>query len=109
MPGSSLRWGDPGYGPKCPECGGPKDERARRCVKCRYGEDATGLTYVGRVESIITYRNRETAALLTRHCHGPTVPAQVADGLRGLPEEWVVECRSTPDSILQDLRGRRKP
>lgn len=116
--GGLLHHGDPGYGPVCPECGGPKDVRSPRCVYCRHGrqpgDDVPGrvagedaVHTVGRRESIITFRNRETGALLTRHCHGPTMPAQVADGRRGLGEEWVVECRSTPASILIDLQGRK--
>jgi len=114
---AKLQRGDPGYGPVCPVCGGPKAPDAYRCLGCwakvrpalssgaGLSEDAVHT--VGRRESIVTYRNRETGALLTRNCHGPTVPAQIANGRRGLGEEWVVECRSTPASILRDLRGRK--
>jgi hypothetical protein len=106
----------------CPDCGGPMSEGSRRCQACyglmrvgRPGNSGRAGVYseeavhtVGRRESIITFREEETGEVVTRHCFGPTVPEQVSNGLLGIlkPGKWVVEYRSTPASILLDLRGR---
>jgi hypothetical protein len=61
----------------------------------------------GRSESIISYREQASGRVLTRRCYGKGVAAQIADGLRQLPEgDWQVQSRSTPGSILRDLKGR---
>ena len=113
-----LRAGDEGYGPTCPRCGGDKTLQAHVCMACRSRQrlgtpfyDGTGIygddtVYgVGRRESIITFRERTSGRVLTRHCVGRNVPAQIADGLCQLPDgTWDVQSRSTPASILSDLR-----
>ena len=95
---------DPAYGRTCPECGGPKrNYHARRCGKCVGRGDA--LYNIGRTESNITFRHEPTGELRSFQCFGRGVRAQVADGLAHFdaPDEWVVESRSTPESILTDL------
>ena len=114
-----LRAGDEFYGDVCPDCGGPKHRQSRRCVYCWTKLDAPSrgarlvgvfrplaVHSVGRRESILTFEN-ERGGTRTVHAYGRGVPAQIADGLRQLPGDgWRVVCRSTPESILEDLRGR---
>lgn len=122
MTGELLRRDDPGYGSECPDCGEPKTPTARRCRSCankaegktRKGkpnfavrvEREDAIYSVGRRESIISFRH-EDGRLRSLHCFGPTVTAQTADGLARLGEGWEPVCRSTPESILTDLRGRK--
>lgn len=104
-----LHAGDPGYGRVCPDCGGPKEPKSRRCWDCRgrgprpISSDA--LHARGRLESIITFR-AEDERTRSIHCFGRGKPAQIAYGLGQLPPgvEWEPICRSTPDSILRDLQ-----
>lgn len=107
--------GDPGYGADCPDCGRPKRRDAKRCLTCRKAHADHGVHTTGRSESIITFRNTESATVRTLQCFGDSAKAQVANGLArladddGSSEDRVVECRSTPRSILQDLRGSSDP
>jgi len=101
---------NPAYGHTCPTCGGYKGNfHSRQCEECVGRGDA--LYTVGRREAIITFRNLLTGVLHTRHCVGRGVRAQVADGLRQLSGyglgPWQVAARSTPESILTDLRRPR--
>jgi hypothetical protein len=100
----------------CPDCGGPLAREAQRCTRCvprahhqrsnspgqQTGE--LGLN-AGRRESLITFANEARGLSRTLHCFGDGTKAQIADGLRRLDGEgWSVACRSTPLSILKDLR-----
>ena len=104
----------------CPDCGGPRSRNAERCYRCAprahaharseaqrgiYSDDT--VERVRRRESILTFEN-ERGGTRSVHAYGDGVPAQIADGLRQLPGDgWRVVCRSTPASILADLRGRK--
>lgn len=111
----------------CPRCGQPKNPPAELCQRCQRiangklpptsvgnRNDIIGLSG-GREESTITFRNTRTGAVRTLICHGHGVDAQINAGLaqladdEGSNEDWVPECRSTPASILADLKGRKGP
>lgn len=117
MSRTQLRKGDPGYGDKCPECEGPKSRVALHCQPCEnarragqpgvtagfYSEDAVWT--ISRRESIITFGRGDEVRTL--HCFGKNTEGQTRNGRARLPEgdEWTVLCRSTPQSILADLRS----
>ena len=103
----------------CPRCGQPMRNDSRTCRRCwaderrgkawptsgagHYSDDA--VHSVGRRESIVTFRDELTGRVRTCQCIGQGVPAQLEHGLSQLPAgQWVVESRSTPESILNDLR-----
>jgi hypothetical protein len=103
-----LHAGDPGYGRICPDCGGPKEPKSRRCWSCRgHGPkpiSGDALHARGRLESIVTFLAAD-GRMRSIHCFGRGKPAQIAYGIRQLPPgEWEPICRSTPDSILRDLQ-----
>jgi hypothetical protein len=109
---NALSFGDPGFGPWCPECGRRKHPHSRRCQDCYDASRAATADYTtGRHESIITFCNTETGEVCTRQCFGESEAEQVAEGFRHLPlpGPWEVQCRSTPGSIFRDLQGRREP
>jgi hypothetical protein len=55
----------------------------------------------------VTFRESD-GRVRTLRCFGETMAEQVHYGLLHLPEgRWTVQCRSTPASILRDLRGRK--
>lgn len=97
--------GQPGYGRVCPECGGGKRAEAFRCGECRRRRGDEGIYSTGRDQSIITFRRTEDGRVRSLQCFGPGAKAQIEDGKARLGDgDWVVECRSTPLTILRDLR-----
>jgi hypothetical protein len=99
----------------CPDCGGPKHKEAKQCRAC-YRASGSGQTNVnsgvysddtvyniGRREAIITLeRDGKTRSLVG---YGADTAEQIADARAHLPGDgWTVVCRSTPTTILADLR-----
>jgi hypothetical protein len=112
-----LKIDDPRYGPVCPNCDGPKSLNARQCMEClseqrRGGDqvfDNTGIFSenavhtVGRREALITFARDDKTR--TVHCFDRGTSAQIADGRAQLKGDgWEVASRSTPTTILADLR-----
>lgn len=85
---------------RCRDCAA----RARKGQTTRTTQDAVHT--VARRESIITFRRVEDGRVRTLQCFGAGLKLQIADGKARLGEgDWEVECRSTPLTILQDIRG----
>ena len=102
---NALHRGDHGYGRTC-VCGGPKHKSSFRCARCRAALRVETADYTtGRHEAIVTFKDDDTGEVQTRQCYGATAPEQIGHGLRQLrPGNWRVLSRSTPDTILTDLR-----
>lgn len=99
----------------CPECDGPMSQAAKRCRLCenasrtnsgtRRGMQDAGSLSIGRTEAIITFTRG--SEVMTLHCFGDGARGQIANGVSRLPGDgWQVACRSTPRTILADLKAR---
>jgi hypothetical protein len=108
---NSLREADDRYGPVC-ACGARKHKAARRCLRCyktsqpRLGfkDHETASLSDGRREALITFANADRGLTRTLQCYGDGKQEQIDYGRRHLDGDgWTVQCRSTPQSILNDL------
>lgn len=98
---------------KC-ACGARKRKLSQSCQSCvnHSQRGSTGQEGIYKDDSVWTISRRESIITFARgdelrsvHCIGQGKDAQIRDGERQLKGGgWIVQCRSTPQSILTDLR-----